>query len=296
MAEHSGHHSMVLDASNTANDTFVGNISDVISSHLPKSTFLSNIDNFLSDLTKSSTEMVAETVDHSAHTAQAHAAHATHDHSMMDHHMNHMNHMNRMGNGMMGHAMEMDSSMSGHSMMKMWFHGGYDEVILFDFWRINSLSGLLLSCLLIFVMASLYEGIKWFRVYLQMSVYSSTPQCDQTTCRDAQKGLLEEGHSNGGDVYALTTTPPLQTRNDSAGVRYSGATSPFSPMRIIQALLYLMQLTLAYWLMLIVMTYNSWLTAAVVVGAAFGHWLFAVLKCLNPQADHMDTFATDACH
>lgn len=57
-----------------------------------------------------------------------------------------------------------------------------------------------------------------------------------------------------------------------------------------------MQLILAYWLMLIVMTYNSWLTAAVVTGAAFGHWLFAILKYLNPQADKLDTFATDACH
>lgn len=48
--------------------------------------------------------------------------------------------------------------------------------------------------------------------------------------------------------------------------------------------------------MLIAMTYNIWLTLAVISGAAFGHWLFAILKCFNPQTDDLDTFATDTCH
>uniref|UniRef100_A0A0M3ITP5 Copper transport protein n=1 Tax=Ascaris lumbricoides TaxID=6252 RepID=A0A0M3ITP5_ASCLU len=139
-------------------------------------------------------------------------------------------------------------------------------------------------------MASLYEGIKWFRVYLQMSVGAPTPQCSQSKRYDVQKGLLEDAPSNGGDIYAPTTTPPPKVNCDSSGVTFLDGASPLAPMRIVQALLYLIQLVLAYWLMLVVMTYNSWLTAAVVVGAAFGHWLFAVLKCLNPQADHLDTY------
>ncbi|PIO52483.1 Ctr copper transporter family protein [Teladorsagia circumcincta] len=53
--------------------------------------------------------------------------------------------------------------------MKMWFHGGCNEVILFDFWRIDSCLGLVLSFICIFVMGAMYEGIKWFRVYLQMN-------------------------------------------------------------------------------------------------------------------------------
>ncbi|RCN34947.1 Ctr copper transporter family protein, partial [Ancylostoma caninum] len=53
--------------------------------------------------------------------------------------------------------------------MKMWFHGGWNEVILFDFWRIDSFSGLVLSFIAIFIMGAMYEGIKWFRVYLQMN-------------------------------------------------------------------------------------------------------------------------------
>lgn len=52
--------------------------------------------------------------------------------------------------------------------MKMWFHGGATEVILFDFWRIDSAFGLIVSFILIFFLGALYEGLKWYRIYLQL--------------------------------------------------------------------------------------------------------------------------------
>lgn len=39
------------------------------------------------------------------------------------------------------------------------------------------IAGLLLSCLLIFIMACFYEWIKWFRVYLQLSAARCPPSC-----------------------------------------------------------------------------------------------------------------------
>jgi copper transporter 1 len=47
--------------------------------------------------------------------------------------------------------------------MKMYFHTGYNEVILFDQWRINSPGGLLWSMLAIFILAAAYEGLKYLR-------------------------------------------------------------------------------------------------------------------------------------
>lgn len=81
-------------------------------------------------------------------------------------------------------------------------------------------------------------------------------------------------------------------------------------MRLSQALLYIVQLVVAYWLMLIVMTYNIWLSEssflkldfesvlaiAVILGAGFGHWLFAALRFANPDGEAADQIATDACH
>ena len=51
----------------------------------------------------------------------------------------------------------------GHMMMMMYFHGGFNEVILFDFWRISTLAGLIGSMIGCFIMGVLYEGIKSYR-------------------------------------------------------------------------------------------------------------------------------------
>ena len=90
---------------------------------------------------------------------------------------------------------------------------------------------------------------------------------------------------------------------------------PISPSvsRWLESGLYCIQLTLAYWLMLIAMTYNTYLTAMVVLGASFGHWLFAgldgkfLLRLINNTTpstggqtrtgiERADDFAADACH
>jgi len=197
------------------------------------------------------------------------------DHSTHQHHTSHSE-----SQGSAGHS---------HHEMKMWFHGGCNEIILFDFWKIDSLYGLIMSSAIIFVMAAGYEALKWFRVYLQMS----TKRCER-------ESPLLNGHSNGtsDDVYCPTTTPPVITvrRSRSSMLSRSSKLSPFAGFRIIDATLYVIQLTMAYWLMLIAMTYNTYLTAAVVLGAGFGHWLFAVMNSLNADNDHAEAFTSDACH
>ncbi|VDL74666.1 unnamed protein product [Nippostrongylus brasiliensis] len=237
---------------------------------------LEDIASFLKEM-ENSTADVTHRHDHHAH-------HDAHDHSMHTGHSGHGDH-------------------GGH-MMKMWFHGGWDEVILFDFWRIDSLAGLILSFICIFVMGAMYEGIKWFRVYLQMNASSNSlvSRGNGVSLQKIQQDKAplhnEDGRcSSGDDVYNPTTTPPAITRShQNRRSNSSSSASPFSPMRLVQAFLYVVQLVLAYWLMLIVMTYNTWLTCAVVLGAGFGHWLFAVLKFRDPLGESADSFATDACH
>ena len=63
-------------------------------------------------------------------------------HDSMDHQgMNHAT----MDHAAMGHgAMQHGSMKEGHAMMmmSMTFHGGCNEVILFDFWKISTIGGL----------------------------------------------------------------------------------------------------------------------------------------------------------
>lgn len=49
-------------------------------------------------------------------------------------------------------------------------------------------------------------------------------------------------------------------------------------MHILQTFIHLIQAILSYALMLIVMTYNAYLIVAVVLGAAFGYFLFGWMR------------------
>ncbi|KAH8247715.1 hypothetical protein KR038_008799, partial [Drosophila bunnanda] len=67
------------------------------------------------------------------------------------------------GHGAMAHGQH---GGEGGNMMPMAFHGGSTETILFNFWRTQTASALALSCVLVFVVAVLYEGLKFYREYL----------------------------------------------------------------------------------------------------------------------------------
>ena len=76
----------------------------------------------------------------------------------------------------------MDHSMTGthhgvspamDHMMMMYFHGGYNEVILFDIWRISTLGGLIGSMVGCFVLGILYEGVKSYREYWMRGTFQT---------------------------------------------------------------------------------------------------------------------------
>ncbi|EGT32775.1 hypothetical protein CAEBREN_05040 [Caenorhabditis brenneri] len=242
-----------------------------------KSAYAQAADNFLDELGGKEVEAVIVPEEKNKHSEHDHAGHG-----------NHENHDGHGGHGAHG----AHGGHEGH-MMKMWFHGGFEEVILFDFWRTDSLFGMILSCAAIFIMGATYEGVKWFRVFLQMSQSQSQIL--------ANKSCVETTRSSGGTCHqsisrSQSNKPQSEPFLISTAVTRSPAASPFSPQRLIQMLLYILQLVLAYWLMLIVMTYNTYLTAAVVLGAGFGHWLFAVLQLRSSDGEVTDSFQTDACH
>ena len=58
-------------------------------------------------------------------------------------------------------------------MMMMYFHGGYNEVILFDIWRISTLGGLIGSMVGCFILGILYEGVKSYREYWMRGTFQT---------------------------------------------------------------------------------------------------------------------------
>lgn len=173
------------------------------------------------------------------------------------------------------HSMDMD-----HMMMKMYFHGGYEEVILFDFWRISTIGGLIGSMVGCFLLGVLYEGVKfyresWMRGSFQTVKYNQVDNVVQGD-KDPNVTAAENGTGDAQSDQVSTTIKMVETRM-------------FSRAHIVLTLLHLIQVTLAYFLMLIFMTYNSWLCAATVVGATAGYFLFGWRKTVVVDV-------TDHCH
>jgi len=172
-----------------------------------------------------------------------------------------------------GHHGGMDH---GDMVMMMYFHFGYKEIILFSFWTINSIGGLIGSMIGIFLTATLYEGLKVFREFLlqrtlvceRINVRATTNQYSGTYSNGLRVPLAtDNGDSPDGSAIV---NPPVKTTLLRP--------HPFSVMHTLQAFLHMLQVFVSYLLMLVFMTYNVWLAFAVVLGAGAGYFLFGWRK------------------
>lgn len=187
-------------------------------------------------------------------------------------------------------------------MMMMYFHGGYSEVILFDFWRISTLGGLIGSMIGCFLMGILYEGVKsyreywmngafhavsynqvhsWFIIWLQMFIFcfilgtesKKITNWTRTKCWNSKWRCSQWSGMHFRILkFAWNCNSILQ------GSVKVIETKMWSLAHFVLTILHMVQMTLAYFLMLIVMTYNSWLCASVVVGSTVGYFLFGWRK------------------
>ncbi|XP_017054632.1 high affinity copper uptake protein 1 isoform X2 [Drosophila ficusphila] len=176
-------------------------------------------------------------------------------------------HAGHAGHG--GHNHGGGSGTGMEHMMPMAFHFGYDETILFSWWHIETVAGLVGSMIAIFLLALMYEGLKYYREYLFWKTYN----------------LLE---------YRPVTGPQRNPEAPRIPSPAAAAPSPVQPSmlstnHLLQTLLHVLQVTLSFLLMLIFMTYNVWLCLMVVLGAAVGYFLFCWKKSVIVDV-------TEHCH
>lgn len=196
--------------------------------------------------------------------------HSTMDHSQMDH--------SQMDQSQMDHSkMDMDHSSMKHDsmdMMKMYFHGGVKEMILFYGWKTENVGQLIGSCIVLFIAALLYEGLKVFREELLVKAnlairLQNDPEVLPTNDETGENGT-------GSDQVIIQTGPTAKSRICNV-------------WHALQSFLHIVQVTVSYMLMLVFMTYNVWLCLAVVLGAGAGYFCFGWRK----QTTH-DT--NEHCH
>ncbi|KAK9306264.1 hypothetical protein QLX08_002991 [Tetragonisca angustula] len=212
---------------------------------------------------------------HMMNASSEHAAHAPHqtvDHSSMHENMHSpVDHADMDHGSHLTATSEACSNMGMHG-MSMVFHGGYCENVLFESWKISSISGLVGSMIGIMIMAALYEGLKYYREYLFWKMYNSL-QYRSVTMPQEKNVVAEDNRVVHMVGEVIHKQPPTM----------------LSWMHTFQTFLHIVQIVLSYFLMLIFMTYNVWLCFAVVFGAAIGYFLFGWKKSVIVDV-------TEHCH
>ncbi|XP_066151046.1 high affinity copper uptake protein 1-like [Euwallacea fornicatus] len=122
--------------------------------------------------------------------------------------------------------------------MSSYFTFSRRATVLFKFWKFDSIGSLIGSMFAIYAMAFTYEGLKFFRTHLLINAIN----------------IREINKTSGDDRFSQLTI--------------------LSKSHLIQTLLYGVQGTLSYFLMLIFMTFNGWLCLAVVGGLVSGYFVF----------------------
>ncbi|XP_077626022.1 protein SLC31A2 [Crocuta crocuta] len=126
-----------------------------------------------------------------------------------------------------------------------------EVVLLFDFWSVHSPAGMALSVLVVLFLAVLYESIKVGKAKLlhqavvTMSVLSS-------------QRLVEETDQ---DSSASDSAPAGRTRLRWFLCHFG------------QSLIHVVQVVIGYFMMLAVMSYNTWVFFGVILGSAVGYYL-----------------------
>ncbi|XP_032836673.1 high affinity copper uptake protein 1-like [Petromyzon marinus] len=139
--------------------------------------------------------------------------------------------------------------------MVMTFYFGYTNVnVLFSGWLINSVGGMVGSCLAVFLLAAAYEGLKIFR---------------ETLLRRSQVNV----RYNSMPLPGQHGTTVMETHK-TVGQRMC------SLPHVLQTALHVLQVVLSYFLMLVFMTYNGYLCGAVALGAGAGYFLFSWRKAV----------------
>ncbi|ORX34636.1 Ctr copper transporter family-domain-containing protein [Kockovaella imperatae] len=166
--------------------------------------------------------------------------------------------------GHKGHHMPMsDGPMC--SMNMLWNSDIENVCVVFSSWHIKSSFTMFLSCMAIIVISVGYASLnKYIHSYDKILAYRLRHQ------QSAQGG-------QGSDARPTNLIPPNPS---SYGVIDSTVSKMNGPMklpmgsRLIRAGLYAISVALSFWLMLVAMTYNTYLFGSIVIGAFAGHMLY----------------------
>jgi len=170
-------------------------------------------------------------------------------------------------------------------MNMLWNTDIIDTCIIFRSWHVSSISFFIGSCISIVLLGIFYEYLRVVQQKVDCHVALSLQAKQKGKPRASGRNSPEDSEDSG-----------LLTGRKSLRASLTGLT-PVPPIaRALRALLYGATAFLSCFLMLIFMTYNAYLIAAVVIGASLGHYIFG--STINVDAILADQRESKgmACH
>jgi len=149
------------------------------------------------------------------------------------------------------------------AMNMLWNTQIEDTCIVFRSWHISTTTGFVLSCLAIVFLGIFYEWLREAQKNLDRRIAA---QLSAQGKGKARVSVSLTGDVDGEEEGLLTGL---------RGVKGANGTTIPPAARVSRALLYGATVFLSFFLMLVFMTYNAYLIAATVVGAAIGHYIFS---------------------
>lgn len=153
----------------------------------------------------------------------------------------------------------------------MTFQASSSVTLLFDFWAVHGPAGMVLSVVVVLLLTLFYELLKVWKV--RLGSRSAPPQqlfpipplinspCSPSLECQGSSAVLSSSPSES----SLAPTEPnfnTPTSNMNRWLQHS-----------LQTALHVLQVTLGYMLMLCVMSYNTWIFLAVIVGSVLGYFI-----------------------
>ncbi|RWS10316.1 hypothetical protein B4U79_11871 [Dinothrombium tinctorium] len=162
-------------------------------------------------------------------------------------------------------------------MPHMYFHIDLGDTLYFKYCTLDNAWQTCVACLVLFVLATLYEGLKSYREYLYK-------QRKRSPCCQIPVGELEAGVNPASDDQPIVAAVSGNDGGSDSGseLRQQSTIASnrvfykklFNKHHLAQSSLHIVQVAVGYILMLGVMTFNIWICLAILAGAGLGYFLF----------------------
>ncbi|WRT63669.1 uncharacterized protein IL334_000592 [Kwoniella shivajii] len=186
-----------------------------------------------------------------------------------------MDHGDHSGHGDAGHSMPG----MGHdvtpscSMNMLWNNQIEDTCVVFRSWHISGPMTMFISCILVVVISfgysTLLHSIKSLDRKIALSLYQTSVPNRRV---DSHSNLNSSSNVNSRRESSIV--PPVGNGYsvvESGALTKVGMTKLSLQTRMIRASLYALSVGISFWLMLVAMTYNTYLFLSIIIGAFLGH-------------------------